>query len=428
MSRPALASPSIRAGERTHPDLDLRRLVRLLAATACCLAGVTTAQPAAAPPHPMSAVAYGLETLAKGLPVPVDAIPLDDTGDLLVVALDGAVWRYSDGALAEKPFLSLGGRVTGLLGEQGLFTVALEPAERAAARGNTRHIVAAFTETGTDDLVVAAYPLYEDVSGADAAQETVLLRLPMREPFHHGGQVAFGPDGMLYVSVGEGQREVEFFHERPVPAQDLSSLHGKVLRIDPFPAGGGAPYLVPSDNPFASEEADGALGEIYAFGFRNPWKFSFAPSDGALLLADVGEDTWEEIDVVLRGGNYGWPYVEGPYCFEYPDTGGLIAPDCEELDLIGPAAYYGHLRVDPAGGLSVTGGFEAHDAALPDLLGKYLFGDFVSGRLWSLDRSTGAVELLLVTGLPVSAIVPGPAGEVLILGIEGTLARLVTGP
>jgi hypothetical protein len=103
----------------------------------------------------------------------------------------------------------------------------------------------------------------------------------------------------------------------------------------------------------------------------------------------------------------------------------LVAPDCERLALVRPAAYYGHLRIDPVGGLSVTGGFEAHDPALPELVGKYLFGDFVSGRLWSLDRATGAVELLLETGLPISAIVPGAAGEVLVLGIEGTLARLV---
>lgn len=433
-----LAFPAVLGGESTptlHPrprGRAARRVAHdlfatLLALAACWLTCASAAAPAAEPPHPRSTTAYALEKLAKVLPLPVDAVPLDDTGDLLIVALDGAVWRYADGAVAETPFLALGGRVTGLLGEQGLFTAALEPAERAAARGNPRHIVVAFTEAGTNDLVVAAYPLAEDASHADAGQETVLLRVPVREAFHHGGQVAFGVDDMLYVSVGEGQREVEYLHETPRPAQDLTSLRGKVLRIDPFPADGDAPYTVPSDNPFVAgqEATQGALGEVYAFGFRNPWKFSFAASDGALLLADVGEDTWEEIDVVRPGGNYGWPYMEGPHCFEYPDTGGLVAPDCERLALVRPAAYYGHLRIDPVGGLSVTGGFEAHDPALPELVGKYLFGDFVSGRLWSLDRATGAVELLLETGLPISAIVPGAAGEVLVLGIEGTLARLV---
>lgn len=421
--------PQPSRGARLNVACGVRRVAHglLLALAACWLLAYASAPAAAEPPHPRSATAYALETLTQLLPLPVDAVPLDDTGDLLIVALDGAVWRYTDGAVAGTPFLSLGGRVTGLLGEQGLFTAALEPAERAAARGNARHIVVAFTEAGTNDLVVAAYPLAEDASSADAAQETVLLRVPVREPFHHGGQVAFGVDDMLYVSVGEGQREVEYFHETPIPAQDLTSLLGKVLRIDPFPADGDTPYTVPQDNPFVGGQgaSQGALGEVYAFGFRNPWKFSFAASDGALLLADVGEDTWEEIDVVRPGGNYGWPYMEGPHCFEYPDTGGLVAPDCERLPLVPPAAYYGHLRKDPVGGLSVTGGFEAHDPALPELVGKYLFGDFVSGRLWSLDRATGAVELLLETGLPISAIVPGAAGEVLVLGIEGTLARLV---
>mgnify|MGYP001320427924 CR=1 FL=1 len=425
-----LASGPRPAGEQRPRRLARRAAQRLiapwLAVAACWLPCASAAAPAAEPPHPRSTTAYALETLALRLPLPVDAVPLDDTGDLLIVSLDGAVWRYADGAVTL--FLALGGRVTGLLGEQGLFTAALEPAARAAARGNARHIVVAFTEARTNDLVVAAYPLTADASGADAAQETVLLRVPMREAFHHGGQVVFGADDMLYVSVGEGQREVEYLHETPPPAQDLTSLLGKVLRIDPFPADGAAPYTVPSDNPFAGGQgpaAQGARGEVYALGFRNPWKFSFASSDGALLLADVGEDTWEEIDVVRAGANYGWPYMEGPHCFEYPDTGGLVAPDCENLPLVGPAAYYAHLRLDPAGGLAVTGGFEAHDPALPELVGKYLFGDFVSGRLWSLDRATGAVELLLETGLPISAIVPGAAGEVLVLGIEGTLARLV---
>ncbi len=376
-----------------------------------------------------SKVEYQLNTLAAGLRLPVDAVPLDDTGALLLVALDGVVQRYQDGAVDPQDFLSLAGRVTGLLGEQGLFTVALEPAERAAARGTPRHLIAAFTENGTDDLVVAAYPVRADLSGADRDEEAILLRQPMPEPFHHGGQVAFGPDGMLYVSVGDGQRDPHFLNDHPHPARDLGSLRGKVLRIDPFPSGSDEPYAIPPGNPFTAASdpaaaAAGARGEVWAYGFRNPWKFTFAPADGAMILADVGESTWEEIDVVVRGGDYGWPAREGPACLAHYDTGAMVVADCVELDLVAPAAYYGHPNVDPEGGFSVTGGTVVVDPGLPDLLGKYLFGDFITGRLWSLDLSSGEVQLVLEAARPISAIVNGPQGEVLVLSLDGRLAQL----
>ncbi|HRN18613.1 MAG TPA: PQQ-dependent sugar dehydrogenase [Trueperaceae bacterium] len=408
------------------------RLFSVLAAASILSVALAEPEPPAAAyvrPRGRSAVEYRLGPLAEGLRLPVDAVPLDDTGALLLVALDGVIQRYQDGAVDPQYFLSLAGRVTGLMGEQGLFSVALEPAERANARGTPRHLIAAFTERGTNDLVVAAYPVLPDLSGAEASEETVLLRIRVPEPFHHGGHVAFGPDGMLYVSVGDGQRNPRFLYDHPHPARDLGSLRGKVLRIDPFPLGSDEPYAIPADNPFTAANdpeaaAAGARGEVWAYGFRNPWKFTFAPSDGAIILSDVGEDTWEEIDVVVKGGDHGWPAREGPTCLAHPDTGVLVVPDCAELDLVPPVAYYGHPNIDPEGGFSVTGGTVVADAALPDLLGKYVFGDFITGRLWSLDLDSGEVVLLLQTARPVSGIVDGPKGEVLVLGIDGTLARL----
>lgn len=435
--RPPARHPRKRPRSPDHRPTGARRLsatllVLALTVLAAALSSTGAAQqaPPAVPPSPPG---YRLEVLATGLRLPVAAVPLYDTGALLVVALDGSVFRYQDGRVEPDPFLSLAGRVTGLLGEQGLFSVALEPRERAAARGGPAHLVAAFTEAGTNDLVVAAYPLLPDLDGADGEGEVVLLRQPMPQPFHHGGQVAFGPDGMLYVSIGDGQQDPAYLYDRPHAAQDLSSLRGKVLRLDPFPQGSAAPYAVPSDNPFtpatnAAAAAAGARGEVWAYGFRNPWKFTFAPSDGALLLADVGEDRWEEIDLVAAGANYGWPVREGPECFHHPEDGTLVAGDCEALATVAPIAYYGHPGTDEAGGKSVVGGVEVTDRELPSLRGAYLFGDFISGRLWALDRATGEVRPLLERAGAMLAIVAGPQGEVLLLTVDGTLARLREAP
>lgn len=385
--------------------------------------------PAYLTPRPLSRTTYQLDVLASGIYAPVDAVPLDDTGAVLVVTLDGTVMRYQDGEVDPRPFLSLTGRVTGLLGEQGLFSIALEPAKHAAALGGPRHLIAAFTEAGTNDLLVAAYPLLADLSGALWGAESIILRQAVPEPFHHGGQVAFGPDGLLYVSIGDGQREVAYLHVQPHVAQDLRSLRGKVLRIDPFTGGANRAYTVPADNPFTAQSdpkaaSAGARGEIWAYGFRNPWKFSFAASDGALLLSDVGEDRWEEIDVVVRGGNYGWPAREGPECLLHLEDGSPVAPDCEELDLVAPAASYGHPAIDPSGGFSVTGGVEVIDPTLPSLVGKYVFGDFVTGRMWTLDRATSEVNLIMQGVGAISSFANDSSGALLVTLIDGTLARI----
>lgn len=418
---------------RSHKPWFPRHLADLLLAAVLVAVAASQQRALADAPLPVRAaspVAYRLDVLATGLRLPVDAVPLYDTGAMLVVSLDGAVGRLDPGATDPEPFLSLAGRVTGLLGEQGLFSVALEPLERAARRGRPAHLFAAFTEAGSGDLVVAAYPLLPDLSGAVSEEEQVLLRQGVPEPFHHGGQLAFGPDGLLYLSVGDGQEDSRYLYDDPHAAQDLRSLRGKVLRIDPLPAGSAAPYAVPDDNPFTaavnpSAAAAGARGEIWAYGFRNPWKFSFASSDGAMLLADVGEDRWEEIDVVEAGGNYGWPALEGPACLKHPEDGTLVATDCTALDAVAPLTYYGHPAIDPAGGMSVVGGFEVDDPDLPSLRDAYLFADFITGRLWALDRSTGSVRLLLDHAGAVSGIVRGPRGEVVVLLLDGTAARLL---
>jgi glucose/arabinose dehydrogenase len=412
----------------------------LVLALLVLVASPAVAEEAAAVPrlptiHPAS-VAVRLETMLDDLALPVSAVPVgDDAGRLLVTQLAGVVVVVEEGVVRGEPFLDLRHRVTGLEGEQGLFTVALEDAARARERGHPPHLVAAFTEIGTGDLVVAAYPIIGAMQAADPAAEVELLRVPMPEPFHHGGQVAFAADGTLFVSVGDGQASNRFLHEHPASAQRFDTLRGKLLRIDPFPVAADPldrAYAVPVDNPFVGVSA-GRFGErvrdeIWAFGFRNPWKFTFDEASGAIYLSNVGQDRWESIYRVVRGGDHGWPAREGPECQTLPDVDVLVDPTCPTSSYVEPVVFYAHLALDPAGGQAVVGGLIVRDPELPGLHGRYLFGDFVSGRLWSWDRAEDRIELLLDTDLAITGIDAGPRGEVLVIGVQGVLARLVAAP
>lgn len=407
------------------------RLLSIVAAVGA-LSSAGSQAPVAPPAAPLpviepASVAVELEVLQSELTLPVATAAFhDDTDRLLLVSLEGMVMLLEDPAATPQPFLDLRDRVTGLVGEQGLFTVALEPEEQARLRGHGRHVVTAYTERDTGDVVVAGFPVAADGRSADPSQAVELLRVDMPEPFHHGGQVAFGPDGMLYVSIGNGEMSNDFLHASPPSAQDLTTLRGKLLRIDAFP-GGDEAYAVPPDNPFVEVAGHDPRirPEIWAYGFRNPWKFTFDHATGALYLADVGSDRWEEIDTIIPGGNYGWPAREGPECQAFPDAPGYVDPECPRSSYQEPRFAYAHLALDPNGGQAVVGGLVVRDPALPGLSGRYLFGDYVTGRLWSLDLATDRVELLLETRLALTGIDEGPHGEVLLTGVQGVLARLV---
>lgn len=410
----------------------VRGAARALAAALLLAAPVAFAQdppPAVAPAAP----GYALQPWLDGLTLPVALTTDPDGGDaVLIVELEGLVRTARAGAVRPLPFLDLRHRVTGLAGEQGLFTVALEPG--AAAVERPRQVVAAFTEIGTGDLIVAAYPVDPRTWTADAGAEVVLLRVPMPEPYHHGGQVRFGPDGALYASIGNGERSPSFWATRPWSAQSLATLRGKIVRVELPPtalAAAPRPYAVPHDNPFgaADDPPEGPVRpEIWALGFRNPWKFVFDPSDGAALVADVGEDRWEEVSRVVAGGNYGWPIREGPECLEHPEISALVEPACASIPLDDPWIAYRHLGLDPDGGLAVTGGVVVADPDLPALIGRYVFGDFVTGRVWAWDEDAERREVLLDSGRALTAIDAGPAGEVLLVALDGRIARLRAEP
>jgi glucose/arabinose dehydrogenase len=238
-----------------------------------------------------------------------------------------------------------------------------------------------------------------DPDRADPASEEVLLELEQPFANHNGGSIAFDSDGFLLFALGDGGGRDDPLRS----GQDLSTLLGKILRIDVDRRDAGRAYAIPADNPFVGR--DGARPEIYAYGFRNPWQMSVDPSTGAIWAADVGQDLWEEIDVVKKGGNYGWSRREGTRSF-----GPTATSDAEaSAGWIDPVWEYDHQV-----GKSITGGFVYRGRGIPELLGGYLYGDHVSGRLWAvrIDESGRAVNLAIPwAGLPVFGFGTDEAGE-----------------
>ncbi|MGE3799436.1 MAG: PQQ-dependent sugar dehydrogenase [Candidatus Kapaibacterium sp.] len=225
----------------------------------------------------------------------------------------------------------------------------------------------------------------EDPNKADINSELVLMEI--EQPFgnHDGGQIAFGPDdGYLYIALGDGGSGGDPLNS----GQDLRSPLGKILRIDVDNTDGDKNYSIPATNPFATNSE--YVQEIYAWGLRNPWRFSFDPPTGRLWAGDVGQDKWEEIDIIEKGGNYGWRVTEGWHCYN-PNN------NCDSIGLIGPVWEYSH-----SVGQSITGGYVYRGSNVPALEGMYIYGDFSSSRIWALDyQSPEDVSNILLTTAPL---------------------------
>jgi glucose/arabinose dehydrogenase len=231
--------------------------------------------------------------------------------------------------------------------------------------------------------------------------------LEIRQPYrnHNGGLNLFGPDGMLYIGMGDGGSAGDPHNN----GQRLDTLLGKMLRLA---VDGGAAYRVPGDNPFV--DRPGARAEIWAYGLRNPWRFSFDRVSGRLFVADVGQNAIEEVDIVERGGNYGWNIMEGSECYG--------AQTCDKTGLRLPIAEYGHAQ-----GCSVTGGYVYRGSRIPGLVGRYIFGDYCSGRLWTLAEETGGrwgMAAWLPTGLAISSFGEDQHGELYVVDHRGAVYLL----
>jgi glucose/arabinose dehydrogenase len=310
----------------------------------------------------------------------------DGSGRLFVVEQGGQVRILRDGVLSPTPFLNLSGRILSG-GERGLLGLAFPPGY--ADKG---YFYVDYTRTGDGATVVSRFRGTADADLADLASEEVLLVVPQPFSNHNGGQLAFGPDGMLYVALGDGGSG----GDPQGNGQNPDSLLGKLLRLDVEGGStpGGPPYRIPPDNPFVGDSA--ARDEIWATGLRNPWRFSFDRLTGDLYIADVGQGRMEEIDFQAAaspgGANYGWNLFEGPACF-IPAVGCLPPARYEP-----PAAFYDHSL-----GCSVTGGYVYRGpSGNPGLQGLYIYGDFCSGRLWGLQRVGSVWENRVLTETPFS--------------------------
>ena len=327
-----------------------------------------------------------LQLIADGFLSPVAlAAPADGTGRLFIADQSGMVYVI-DGAgnRLPEPLLDIRARVVELnldYDERGLLGMALHP--QFAENGRLYLYYSAPGRAGLPDRWDHTGVLSEFTISADNPNrvnpdsERVILQIDQPQPNHNGGQVAFGPDGMLYLMQGDGGNwaDVGIGHPPEGNGQALNTLLGKILRIDVDSA---FPYSIPADNPFVGQ--DGVLPEIYAYGFRNPFRASFdAGGDHSLYVGDVGQDFMEEIDKVVSGGNYGWPVREGTTCFN-------LASVSEPLASCATEGANGDLFLDPIIeygreiGRSTLGGYVYRGAALPELNGRYLFLDWVANQ------------------------------------------------
>jgi hypothetical protein len=348
---------------------------------------------------------FGLELVAGGFDQPVQVVDAsDDSGRLFVVEQPGQVRIVRDGQVVPEPFLDITDRV-GCCGERGLLSLAFHP-----DFANNGQVFVDYTDRN-GNTVVARYKVSSaDSDRIDPASAEVILAVEQPAANHNGGLLLFGPrDGYLYIGLGDGGGG------NGQNGQDLSTLLGKILRIDVDQRSGGLPYAIPPDNPFV--EQPGARPEIWALGVRNPWRFSFDRGSGDLWIGDVGSATYEEVNVqpaASSGGeNYGWDLMEGLECRAEGGCDAFVAPVS---------------GFDRDEGCVVTGGYVYRGSAMLNLEGVYLFADYCSGRVWGLlrDASDAWVRLDPVeTGLRISSFGEDAAGELYAVDIEGAVYRLL---
>jgi glucose/arabinose dehydrogenase len=337
--------------------------------------------------------------------------PPGDRRRLMVVQQGGRIVLMRGGKRVARPFLDISDRVTAG-GEQGLLGLAFPP-----DYAKSRRFYVYYTDRNLDESVVEYRAATRDHASASTAR--VLLAMPDDQSNHNGGSMAFGPDGLLYIGTGDGGGADDQDNHGPIGhAQDLGSLLGKLLRIDPR-ATGGRPYRVPASNPFAGRS--GARGEIYSYGLRNPWRFSFDRRTGALIIGDVGQDNVEEIDFRAKGAgsgaNFGWrPWEGNRRNFDEPAPGAVF-----------PVITHTH----DSGFCSITGGYVVRDERVPALVGRYVYSDLCDGRVWAARLSTGGARgngrLGVRTVGSVVSFGEDARGRVYVVSHDGPVYRFTAG-
>jgi len=350
-----------------------------------------------------------LSTIASGLDRPLYVTHAGDgSGRLFVVEQGGRIWIVRAGVKSALPFLDVSHLITpialtGEYTEQGLLGLAFHPDFK-----NNGFLFINYTDRNGDTVVARYRVSSENPDIVDARNAEVIFHLLQPHVFHNGGHTAFGPDGYLYIALGDGGPLKD-----PLGAgQNRQILHGSILRVD---VDSDFPYAIPADNPFVNDA--GARDEIWSYGLRNPWRFSFDRATGDMYLGDVGEDKWEEVNFEpadsVGGRNYGWSVYEGNEVFA-----GGEAPNYSP-----PFFVYGHQH-----GCSVTSGYVYRGEAIQDLRGVYLFGDFCSGRIWASWRDHGfnrRVIELMNTDVSISSFGEDEAGEAYLLDFQrGKLYRI----
>ena len=331
----------------------------------------------------------------------------DNSNRIFVVEQEGviSVFPNADEVSSKTTFLDIRGKVDDSGNEEGLLGLAFHPDYETNG-----FFYVNYTASNPDRTVISRFKVSANANQADATSELEILTFAQPYSNHNGGQVSFGPDGYLYIAVGDGGSGGDP-HDN---GQNRSTLLGSILRIDVNKQEGGKKYGIPADNPFAGNN-NGYRDEIYAYGLRNPWRFSFDPANGRLWTGDVGQNAYEEIDIIEKGGNYGWNVMEGNHCFE-PRNG------CNRTGLKLPIHEY-----DRDEGISVTGGFVYRGPTVKSLEGKYIYADYATRRIWAIEHSdiTRPVNTLLAEAdFNISSFGVDQNNELYLCGFDGKIYRM----
>ncbi len=385
-------------GSSASPDIYVKRGRPWRACLALWVAKIVllVGQVSAHAQEPPSALKIRLDPIVHGLHQPVGiAIAPGQKWRMYIVEKGGVVKIFSDGKVQRSPYLDISDLVsTGP--EQGLLSIAFPPSYPTDTR-----VFVSFTDRQGDSIIGTFTP--DEGDHLDQESLAVVLKVAQPAANHNGGQIAFGPDGYLYVGFGDGGGQ----GDPNGNAQNKGSMLGKIIRID---VSDPVRYRIPADNPLAP--GNHSLAEIWALGFRNPWRFSFDRETGRLFVGDVGQSSREEIDIVERGRNYGWNIFEGTSCFK---------PPCEARNFTPPMAEYSRDE-----GTSVTGGFVYRGKVIPELVGRYIFGDYGSGTIWTLTEQGGSwkKDLIFKTNRHITSFGEDSEGELYVVTFEGEIAQI----